>query len=374
MAISRHDVLFYYSDRRRNKDILLNFVEICDARGASTVSALKEELQKKRPDVFVYGYAKGDDKILPQIKEVLDSAEYEYLPTVLVVSLSCQEKVVSYFNGERLIVQNDNTIGPGAVTRLSALLEEIDDLPQVLVFEDDEEHRTLVINHLEDWATPCVANSEEEAIELLNGNHVDVVMLGIDISGNAGGSFFDRIRMQERGKNIPVLFLAAKADKDTILRCVKKHAAGILTFPYSPELLKQHINDSIIKPRLDIKKKIVVCDDEVMMLKQIEKILEDEYSVVCINGGDEMIKYCAKFVPDLIILDYEMPDKNGVYVLKRLRMDERFNYCPIIMLTGNKDRETVVSCVSAGAQGYLVKPVKAMNLKLRVRQFLGTVD
>ena len=63
----------------------------------------------------------------------------------------------------------------------------------------------------------------------------------------------------------------------------------------------------------------------------------------------------------------------GLFVLRYMRQKKEFNNVPVIMLTGNKEKATVVSCIQSGAQGYLTKPINAMSLILRVRQLLGVV-
>ena len=123
--------------------------------------------------------------------------------------------------------------------------------------------------------------------------------------------------------------------------------------------------------------RVAIVDDEIIFRKQIEQalteILDNQiYTIDKFESGDELISSKGKY--DIVLMDIEMPGINGIYVLRKLRMDARFNQCPVVMLTGNKTRETVVECIQCGAQGYLTKPVTPLSLKLRLRQYLGGVQ
>lgn len=374
MRRGRHDVLFFDSDRMRLAEFMPTLEVVCNIRSASTIAKMKEELAKCRPDVFGYCYSVGDEAVLTQICEILSQPEYEYIQVCLVVKLQYQERIVEYFPTRQIMIQNDVKKGQESAEKIKAFWEELDALPQVMVVEKDDNRRGSFVNCLEDWAVPISLKDPEEAIEVLANHQVDVLVLSAVFGEKIYNSVFDRIRGMDNGKNLPILFLAANADKETVLRCVQRGAVGMLKEPYDRNEVKKHVMDAANGVKEGRKKTVLVCDDDIMILKTLQRVLEDEYCVVGVNSAEQAIRYCANHVPDIVLLDYEMPDRSGLYVVKRLRMDERFNNCPIVMLTGNKERETVVACVSAGAQGYLTKPVNAMALRLRVRQLVGSVS
>jgi two-component system, response regulator len=64
-------------------------------------------------------------------------------------------------------------------------------------------------------------------------------------------------------------------------------------------------------------------------------------------------------VPDLILLDLNLPRMNGFAVLGRLRADEHTRHIPVVILTGSRDEQTVVSSHDLGANRFIVKPVDA---------------
>jgi CheY-like chemotaxis protein len=76
-------------------------------------------------------------------------------------------------------------------------------------------------------------------------------------------------------------------------------------------------------------------------------------------------------VPDVILLDVQLPDADGFDILARLRAHEVFRQVPVIMLTGQATREAVIRGIAGGADGYVTKPFEAESLVRAVRTCLG---
>ncbi len=90
------------------------------------------------------------------------------------------------------------------------------------------------------------------------------------------------------------------------------------------------------------------------------------------SGGEEGLRMATDLVPTLILLDYAMPDCNGLEVLKRLQADCRLKHIPVIMVTGNNDQSLIASAFEHGICDYINKPVLAVELRARVCSALKT--
>ena len=97
---------------------------------------------------------------------------------------------------------------------------------------------------------------------------------------------------------------------------------------------------------------VYVVDDEEEMLKIEEIFLKDAYTVTCFQSGDLLLKAVQEKVPDIILLDIEMPFMDGFQVLDALRGKN----IPVVGVTGKNDRATILKFISAGADGYVLKP------------------
>ena len=117
--------------------------------------------------------------------------------------------------------------------------------------------------------------------------------------------------------------------------------------------------------------KILIVDDEPFNLDLLEQELMDEnYLIERASDGMEALEKIASFNPDVILLDYMMPNMNGLEVLQRLRKDEHHKSIPVILLTAKAAQEDKVRGLDAGADDYVIKPFDAIELLARVRAML----
>lgn len=104
---------------------------------------------------------------------------------------------------------------------------------------------------------------------------------------------------------------------------------------------------------------LVVDDERLSRLVVGNQFRRCGYQVTVADGGMEALRMLQER-PDgfnLILVDLMMPEVDGVQLLRILRADPSFNAIPIIMMSGNCHQSTVLQCIAAGAEEYLVKPV-----------------
>ncbi|MCL2694343.1 MAG: response regulator, partial [Oscillospiraceae bacterium] len=103
-------------------------------------------------------------------------------------------------------------------------------------------------------------------------------------------------------------------------------------------------------------KLILAVDDASFLLQTLKMHLsETPYKLVCVTSGADALRFVEKRIPDLYILDVEMPEMDG-YELA-LELMERGKSAPIIFLTGNSDKESVAKALSVGASDFIIKPI-----------------
>jgi len=125
------------------------------------------------------------------------------------------------------------------------------------------------------------------------------------------------------------------------------------------------------------RQKIFIVDDSRVNMEVARRILKDKYEVSCMLSSKklfEMLHY-IKALPDLILLDIDMPCPNGITTLKTLKSDVRHNKykdIPVAMLTANAQIETVRECIADGAAGYIIKPFDAETLLGHIEELLKT--
>ena len=85
----------------------------------------------------------------------------------------------------------------------------------------------------------------------------------------------------------------------------------------------------------------------------------------------QAITYIAKNIPDLILLDYEMPVTNGPQVLEMIRSENTTADIPVIFLTGKDDKESVTKVLALKPQGYILKSAGRQKLVGQIEEFFA---
>ena len=118
--------------------------------------------------------------------------------------------------------------------------------------------------------------------------------------------------------------------------------------------------------------KILIVDDDVDSLKLIGLMLQRHgYTVVAANSGKQALAKADAERPELIILDWMMPDLSGIDVLKQLKSNANTKEIPTIMFTAKTLIDDKVVAFEGGADDYLTKPTHPAELASRVRAILA---
>lgn len=116
-------------------------------------------------------------------------------------------------------------------------------------------------------------------------------------------------------------------------------------------------------------KHILLVDDDVVALRTITNYIKDYFRVSVAKSGTAAISFLAKEIPDLILLDYEMPVCNGVQTLQMIRAEEAYKNIPVFFLTGVSDAQMVKAAVDLKPEGYILKSISQGALISKIREF-----
>lgn len=120
------------------------------------------------------------------------------------------------------------------------------------------------------------------------------------------------------------------------------------------------------------KKRVMVVDDDPDALALIEKVLATEgFELIKVSNATEVGLKAAQMTPDLILLDFLMPEINGFEVCKALRANELTRNTPIMAVTCLTKERDIERIFAAGADEYLAKPFKLGQLLEKVRDLIG---
>ena len=115
---------------------------------------------------------------------------------------------------------------------------------------------------------------------------------------------------------------------------------------------------------------VLIADDEPDMLRFLKSQLSRQYRVLEAVDGQQAIEKAGQFLPDVILLDMMMPEKDGLQACRELRERTSTQSIPIILLTARADEETKLAALSAGASDFLSKPFSTTELHVRIKNLV----
>ena len=142
--------------------------------------------------------------------------------------------------------------------------------------------------------------------------------------------------------------------------------------PLDLEVLKMEMEKAVTsKTDYNLKKKILIVDDDPVYAKMVREWLSDRYQVSMVTAGMQAITFLAKNKIDLILLDYEMPIVDGPQVFEMLRSEPTTKTIPIIFLTGVGTREGVTRVMALKPDGYILKSASRDDIREKLKSFFG---
>ncbi|MCL2305039.1 MAG: response regulator [Planctomycetaceae bacterium] len=117
-------------------------------------------------------------------------------------------------------------------------------------------------------------------------------------------------------------------------------------------------------------KTVFIVDDDVTNLTIGADTLSESYHVFTFNSGDLVMQMLERHIPDLILLDVEMPEMNGYGIIQQLKENAKTRHIPVIFLTAKSDVESELRGLSMGAIDYIIKPFSPPLLLKRIEVHL----
>jgi len=251
----------------------------------------------------------------------------------------------------------------------------------VMVADDDAEFSDLLKMFLEanEFKT-LVVNDPLKVMPLLRAEKPAVLLLDIMMPRKDGFAIMDEMQDEAATADIPVIILSA-------LRLDNYQERGVLTG--LPEIVAREVpRDLLLKlieeqtavytapaagddaPR-PARPRVLLADDQDELLMLMKAMVEAAgFDVSIASDGVEAMKVVFETNPDIIVLDYSMPRKDGLEVAQDLKNNPLFAHIPIIICTAYSEKQTKLKGLSMGIDDYLIKPVDTDELVARIRMIL----
>jgi CheY-like chemotaxis protein len=268
------------------------------------------------------------------------------------------------------------------------------ELKRVLVIEDDEAQRNAVIELIggSDDVEVSAAGSGEEALEALELQRYDCMVLDLKLPEMGGFALLEKLKEDPRYSSIPVIVYTGKELTRREETKLKKFAESIVVKDASsPERLLDET--SLFLHRVEGKlpqekrrmleqlhsaeevfnhKKILIVDDDVRNVFALTSVLESHgMEVMYAENGEEGIDLLQRHPEiDLVLMDIMMPGMDGYETMRAIRSEEGFKQLPIISLTAKAMKGDREKSIASGASDYITKPVDTDQLLSLMRVWL----
>ena len=108
---------------------------------------------------------------------------------------------------------------------------------------------------------------------------------------------------------------------------------------------------------------------ETMKLQRAISKFESKHQIIEAKNGEEALERLKDSpLPDIILLDLNMPRMSGIEFLQILKSDDRLKYLPTIILTTSENRADLLTCFEVGIAGYIIKPLKYEEYENKLRK------
>ena len=263
---------------------------------------------------------------------------------------------------------------------------------RVLVVDDNATNRQVLKEMTASWGLiPQEAASAEEALAVLSsawirGQGFDLMLLDCSMPRASGFALAHEIKRHPVYGTLKIIMLTSMGEKGDVARCKELGISGYLLKPVRhSELLEavtmalgsaQEAEEPIITRHLirDAKRrlKVLLAEDNPVNQKLAVRLLEKRGHRVCaVTNGKEVLASIEREMFDLILMDVQMPEMDGLEASRRIREKESATggHIPIIALTAHALKGDREMCLEAGMDDYVSKPLKPDELFAAIERF-----
>jgi signal transduction histidine kinase/DNA-binding response OmpR family regulator len=265
----------------------------------------------------------------------------------------------------------------------NAALTPVNSNPRILIVDDHPNTASMLARALGQFKTPVdvlTARTGTEALEIIGQHGVDVLITDFMMPGMNGLELIEKL---QGGREPAHTILITAYDSPGLAATARRlKIKDYLVKPVQPEKIRAIVSQTLdsIRPVQQAAEtlnnqsqfKILIADDRPDNVQLLATRLGSEgYTFITASDGEETLAQLHSEQPDLLLLDINMPKKDGFEVLTEMRADPQIAHIPVIVVTAARiEPRDVRQGLSLGADDYVTKPFDWRELAVRVRSKL----
>ena len=253
---------------------------------------------------------------------------------------------------------------------------------KIMLVDDDNSCRMQGRAILKDFYEVYPLSSAYKLFEVLELFLPDLILLDIKMPVINGFQALKQLKSDDRYAHIPVIFLTASNDKESVIKGSGLGVAGFITKPFIGPDLITHI-EKCLKPTgandeednsygesSGTKRIILAVDDAPDILRTIHSMLHVKYKVYTLPKPDKLSKLLRDVTPNLFLIDYKMPTISGFDLIAIIRGHPEHKDTPIILMTSEGTFDNISVAIDLGACDFIVKPFEMDVLRSKIERHL----
>lgn len=241
---------------------------------------------------------------------------------------------------------------------------------KILVVEDSQVQREVCVDQLRDIGFKYIFEAENgiQALDVLKNNSIDLILSGWDMPEMDGLELLKTTKNDSTLQNTPFIFLTVHDNQEKNREGMVYGAVDYIVKPSSPNDLKESIE--IIFKR-GIRNILIVEDSELqreICIVQLQQIGFEKITGAA--NGVEALDYLENNPVDLIVSDWEMPEMDGLELLRTVKENPKLQKIPFLILTVHNDPKKNQEALDLGAMDFIIKPSTPDSLHMKIRKIL----
>lgn len=237
--------------------------------------------------------------------------------------------------------------------------------PRLLIVDDDASLAEQLISEAAAWGMQALIATISKVREAIASGRPNVVLLNLCPDSVENG-FELLAELTTYQPPVPVLVFTTQESFVDRVKVARLGGRGFLQKPVSPAQVMDAIAQ-VLQQSTTPEAKLLIVDDDPQMLDFMRALLEPwGFKLTLLDDPKQFWDTLEQFVPDLLILDVEMPELSGIDLCQVVRNEPRWSDLPVLFLSAHTDAETVRRVFTAGADDYVYKPIVGPELVSRV--------
>ena len=405
-------------DSGRLRQVVINLVGnaikfTAEGEVVVTVERMKEESERREGEILLHITVSDTGIGIPaaKLKKVFEAFEQADTSTTRQyggtgLGLAIVQRLVELMGGQAWV---ESEIGAGSKFHLTASFQVCDEPPtdrsaprrgamrgtRALIVDDNSTNRRILSEVLKNWELlPTECSSVDAALAMLRQAHresrpFELLISDVNMPHRDGFELVEEIRRDSELAELIVMLLTSGERPDHGARCEELNVSQRLMKPVKQSELQQAIAAALgidkAEPEIIASSdelhsvpprplKILLAEDSLVNQRLAIGLLERHgHQLTVANNGREAMEALACDAYDLILMDVQMPEIDGLETTRRIRQMEAVagGHMPIIAMTAHALKGDRERCLEAGMDEYVAKPVRERQLLAAMRAVLG---